>query len=190
MRYWIFKVASEDWEKEEIKELLNIAFNNNYCFSQYEYNFQNNSSVTTNWNMMKQVSVNDVIFLRAGDKIYAWGYAVKPRFENEELEKVQLSCDEMISTSHQNFKYRSDNYRGYIEFKDCDCFYENLEDGKNRWGQRIDVDNWNNYVEDGIIFHKNIVMGSYFPVLGEITEENALEIVRQLVGDNNFFFKR
>lgn len=193
MKYFIFKhgkygYGSKDWGEE----IPNSAYENNFCFSQFEYGFQRNSTTTNNWKVLKEVKVGDIIILSRGDLKYAWGYAIKPRFENKDLyiNREILNCSEMISTYHDNYKYRSDSYNGYIEFEDCECFYENLEDGKNEWGQRIDIDKWRDYNREGI--NCKLIYKSKSPpynTIQEITEEDALNIVRKLKNDPNFEFE-
>ncbi|TXJ60794.1 AAA family ATPase [Brachyspira aalborgi] len=138
---------------------------------------------------MREIKEGDIIILGAKGNSYkyAWGYAIKPRFSKKDLEKVKLNCTDMINTRHDNFKYRSDNYNGYIEFEDCECFYENLEDGEGGWGQRIDVDMWHDYNEDSIEYaHKHsFAQGT----IHEIGKEDALNIVRKLKNDPNFEFE-
>lgn len=193
MKYFIFKhgkygYGSKDWGED----IPNSAYENNFCFSQFEYGFQRNSTTTNNWKVLKEVKVGDIIILSRGDLKYAWGYAIKPRFENKDLyiNREILNCSEMISTYHDNYKYRSDSYNGYIEFEDCECFYENLEDGKNEWGQRIDIDKWRDYNREGI--NCKLIYKSKSPpynTIQEITEEDALNIVRKLKNDPNFEFE-
>ena len=193
MKYFIFKhgkygYGSKDWGED----IPNSAYENNFCFSQFEYGFQGNSTTTNNWKVLKEVKVGDIIILSRGDLKYAWGYAIKPRFENKDLyiNREILNCSEMISTYHDNYRYRSDSYNGYIEFEDCECFYENLEDGKNEWGQRIDIDKWRDYNKEGI--NCKLIYKSKSPpynTIQEITEEDALNIVRKLKNDPNFEFE-
>ena len=193
MKYFIFKhgkygYGSKDWGED----IPNSAYENNFCFSQFEYGFQGNSTTTNNWKVLKEVKVGDIIILSRGDLKYAWGYAIKPRFENKDLyiNRETLNCSEMISTYHDNYKYRSDSYNGYIEFEDCECFYENLEYGKNEWGQRIDIDKWRDYNREGI--NCKLIYKSKSPpynTIQEITEEDALNIVRKLKNDPNFEFE-
>lgn len=191
MKYYIFKHGNEeDWGKDR----PHYAYENNFCFSQYEFSsgeriFQDNKTVSKNWKFLKEVKVGDIIILSRAKWKYAWGYAIKPRFLNKNLEKVQLNCSEMMKKPyHDNFKYRSDNYNGYIEFKDCECFYENLEDGAEEWGQRIDIDKWMDYNESGI--YDNTYNKSYSRnTIQEISKEEALDIVRKLKNDPNFEFE-
>lgn len=195
MKYYVFKHGRDDYAEWAI----GMAIENQCCLCQYEYSknkeeedtreFQLKRNVTRIWNIMREIKEGDVMILGAyGNSYkYAWGYATKPRFLKKDLEKVKLNCTDMINTQHDNFKYRSYNYKGYIEFKDCECFYEDLSNDY-RWGQRIDVDMWHDYNEDSIEYaHKysSIPMDT----IHEIGKEDALNIVRKLKNDTNFEFE-
>ena len=184
MKYWVFKHGNDDYAKD----IIDKALENNFCMCQYEYEFQDNGTVTRIWNLLKEIKEGDLIILGAyGNKYkYAWGYAIKPRFEKN-LEKVQLNCEEVINTRHNNFQYRSDNYNGYIEFNDCECFYENLEDGESGWGQRIDIDQWRNIERDSIEYIHEYKLA--LNTIHEISKKDALNIVRLLKYEPNFTFK-
>ncbi|MEI0558507.1 P-loop NTPase fold protein [Brachyspira intermedia] len=184
MRYWVFKHGNDDYAED----IIDKALENNFCICQYEYEFQVNKTVTRIWHLLKEIKEGDLIILGAyGNKYkYAWGYAIKPRFENN-LEKVQLNCEEVINTRHNNFQYRSDNYNGCIEFEDCECFYENLEDKEGGWGQRIDIDQWRNIERESIEYTHKYKLA--LDTIQEISKEDALNIVRALKNDPNFQFK-
>lgn len=185
MRYYVFKHGKEDYAEWAVDN----AIKNQSCLCQYEYEFQDGKTVTRIWNIMREIKEGDIIILGSSgnSKKYAWGYAIKPRFSKKDLEKVKLNCESMIHTRHDNFKYRSDNYNGYIEFEDCECFYENLEDGENQWGQRIDVDMWHDYNEDSIDYIHNYSFAQ--GTIHEIDKNDALNIIRKLKNDPNFEFK-
>lgn len=195
MRYWVFKHGNDDYAEE----IINKALENNFCMCQYEYRtydeitngdktFQDPATVTRIWHLLKEIKEGDIIILGAyGNSYkYSWGYAIKPRFENN-LEKVQLNCEEVINTRHNNFKYRSDNYNGYIEFEDCQCFYENLEDGESGWGQRIDIDKWRDIERESIEYTHEYKLA--LDTIQEISKEDALNIVRALKNEPHFEFK-
>ena len=195
MRYYVFKHGNEKWGED----IPNSAYENNFCFSQFEFRkndseeekecFQRNSDVSKNWDIFKKVEVGDIIILSRGDLKYAWGYAIKPRFENKNLDRLVLNCNKMISKPYlYDFEYRSDNYKGYIEFEDCECFYENLEDGAGGWGQRIDIDEWRDYNKEGINY-KAYDKSYPYNTIQEINEKAALNIIRKLKNDTNFEFE-
>ena len=190
MKYWIFKHGTKYWGYD----IVNQAYKNNYCYCQFEYRtensdeekkyFQRSSSVTSNWQFLKEVKAYDIIILSRSNLKFAWGYAIKPRFENDYLEKKVVNCGKIIKEKYNQF--RSDNYNGYVEFEDCECFYENLEDGIGEWGQRIDIDKWNNYKGKGILYSTS---SNYkYNTIQEISKEDALNIVRLLKNDINFKF--
>ena len=144
-----------------------------------------NTAVTKNWKFLQEVKVGDVIILSRSDFKFAWGYVIKPRFSNPNLEKKVVNCNKIIQEKYNEL--RSDNYYGYVEFEDCECFYENLEDGVGKWGQRIDVKKWNDYKKDGIYYPTS---SNYkYNTIQEISKEDALNIVRALKNDPNFQFK-
>ena len=190
MRYWVFKHGAKDWGADIVKK----AYKNNYCYCQFEYriensdeekeSFQDTGAVTKNWKFLQEVKVGDVIILSRSDFKFAWGYVIKPRFSNPNLEKKVVN-NKIIQEKYNEL--RSDNYYGYVEFEDCECFYENLEDGAGKWGQRIDVKKWNDYKKDGIYYPTS---SNYkYNTIQEISKEDALNIVRALKNDPNFQFK-
>ena len=179
IRYWTFKhkpggKANED----KCKELILQAVRNNYAFMQYEYGGnQDQGMVTQNWNRMLEVSEGDVIFLRGDTKIYAYGYAIRPRLEADEKLKMQDIIDEK-----NHGRYHSSKYRGIIHFEDSDVFYENL-DGEENWGQRIDVDSWRLYYENGILAKSQDLYKqgeNEYGVLKELKPEKGKEIINEL----------
>ncbi|MEI0495807.1 AAA family ATPase [Brachyspira intermedia] len=191
MRYWVFKHGAKDWGADIVKK----AYKNNYCYCQFEYriensdeekeSFQDTGAVTKNWKFLQEVKVGDVIILSRSDFKFAWGYVIKPRFSNPNLEKKVVNCNKIIQEKYNEL--RSDNYYGYVEFEDCECFYENLEDGAGEGGQRIDVKKWNDYKKDGIYYPTS---SNYkYNTIQEISKEDALNIVRALKNDPNFQFK-
>ena len=72
MRYYVFKHGKDDYD------LIDRAIKNKFCLCRYEYGFQDKTT-TNNWNVLKEVKVRDIIILSSGN-LYAWGYAIKPRF--------------------------------------------------------------------------------------------------------------
>lgn len=83
-------------------DIVNQAYKNNYCYCQFEYrvensdeekeSFQDTGSVTKNWQFLQEVKSGDIIILSRSDFKFAWGYAIKPRFENTDLEKKKENC--------------------------------------------------------------------------------------------------
>lgn len=190
MQYFIFKHYSKNNPHKKLEE----AKNNKCCLCQYEYRnknekeFQNKSTVTKIWKIMKEVKENDIIILcsKGNTLKYAWGHAIKPRFSNRELKIIEQNCVKMIKTRHDNYKYRSAKCNEYIKFKDCECFYENLEKERG-WGQRIDVDYWHDYNEVPIKY-KHSYKSSPDATIQKISEEDALKIILKLKDKKNFNF--
>ena len=193
MKYYVFKHG----ENEDTAEwAIKIAIENKCCLSQYEFTknnkkdkFQDEKVVKMRWNKLMEIETGDVMILASmGNTFkYAWGYAIAPRFSNKKLKKVKLNCRCTLNNKHCDFQYRSDNkYKGYIEFEDCECFYENLEE-RTGWGQRIDVDDWHDYNETPIEYKHEYKFAS--DTIQEISKKEALNIVRILSGNPNFEFE-
>lgn len=146
IKYWVFKhkPGRNAGEVDSFNFVLQ-AVKNNYAFMQYEYGMQDTGKVTQNWNKMLEIKEGDVIFLRGDQKIYAFGHAICPRLKAD----IKLSAKEIID-KRDHGKFNSSEYRGIIHFSDSHVFYENLSDGEEQWGQRIDVDSWQLYFANGI----------------------------------------
>ncbi|WP_277871212.1 McrB family protein [Brachyspira aalborgi] len=187
MRYYVFKHGKDDYD------LIDRAIKNKFCLCRYEYGFQDKTT-TNNWNVLKEVKVRDIIILSSGN-LYAWGYAIKPRFLDKKLNKIKLNCSNTIKTRKNNRSgdYKGkwyEGYEGYIEFEDCECFYEKLEslEDEQKFGQRIDIDEWRDYNRGGIKLNYKSKSPPY-NTIQEINKEDALNIVRKLKNDTNFEFE-
>lgn len=178
IRYWTFKhKPGEKANEDKCKELILQAVRNNYVFMQYEYGFEDTRKVTQNWNRVREVSEGDVIFLRGDKNIYAYGYAIRPRLEAD----IKLKMQDIIY-KRDHGEYKSSNYSGIIHFEDSDVFYENL-DGEENWGQRIDVDSWRLYYENGIPAQSQDLYQqgeNGYGVLKELKPEKGKEIINEL----------
>lgn len=179
-RYWVFKHRPGSSATEtECMEFVKQAITYNYAFMQYEYGIQDeNRMVTMNWNRVLEIKEGDYIFLRGGDNIYAVGRAIRPRLAPD----VTLNIRKIINTKDHG-QYRSDKYDKVIHFDDSDVFYENLSDGGNNWGQRIDVDGWKYFTPQGIWAKSQSLYKSgenEYGVLKELTKESGESIIEQL----------
>lgn len=178
IRYWTFKhKPGEKANEDKCKELILQAVRNNYVFMQYEYGFEDTRKVTQNWNRVRKVSEGDVIFLRGDKNIYAYGYAIRPRLEAD----IKLKMQDIIDNKDHG-KYNSSDFCGIIHFEDSDVFYENL-DGEENWGQRIDVDSWRLYYENGIPAQSQDLYQqgeNEYGVLKELKPEKGKEIINEL----------
>lgn len=179
-QYWVFKHRPGSSATEtECMEFVKQAITYNYAFMQYEYGIQDeNRMVTMNWNRVLEIKEGDYIFLRGGDNIYAVGRAIRPRLTPD----VTLNIRKIINTKDHG-QYRSDKYDKVIHFDDSDVFYENLSDGENNWGQRIDVDGWKYFTPQGIWAKSQSLYKSgenEYGVLKELTKESGESIIEQL----------
>lgn len=80
--YWLFNVYLKD------KNIWEYCKKNNCFAMQYEYNKQDNSSVTRNINVAKEVKIGDYAIAYTGDqKIIAVGNVVKEFYEEKDKDK-------------------------------------------------------------------------------------------------------
>lgn len=179
------------------------AIEHNMALMQNEY-FSINAPqfVENNLNTIKEVKENDIILLEKNGKIYAWGYAIKPRKYKHKSDKIKyLNFNDMIDNTFNadGVKYISSKYNGIIYFKDCECFYNNLTEvieksklGVYCWGQRIDIDKWRHHSEDIGLLPKNFDLEENpSDNIYKIKKEIALRIIKELTGniisENNKF---
>ena len=178
-------------KNKENWQVFESSYKNNYVAMQYEYGIQtNNPSISERWNRFIEIKKGDRIFLQNSERIYAWGYAIEPCLKNELGITVSpvVSEAKKIVKNHDHGMYRSDKSKDYIIFSDCEVFYENLEDGKEGWGQRIDVDEWRSRYENGPKLEWNDLNKEgieYKPIAGraitkEITEAQAQKYIAEL----------
>lgn len=178
VNYWTFKHKPGTSGGANSKEFVNRALALNSAIMQYEYGYQEQGKVTQNWNKASEVKAGDIIFLRGDADIYAYGVAIKPRIQPDVILSMQA-----IVNSKSHGEYLSGKYDGCIHFNDCDVFYENLSDGDEEWGQRIDVDSWKFFNEQGIYAkgQENYLDGeNEFGVLKQLKEGKALEFMATL----------
>ena len=145
-RYWTFKhKPGSDATDEEWLEKVNKAIKLNCALMQYEYGSQDTASVTRNWKTIKELQEGDYLFLRGDDRIYAVGKIIRPRKNPDD----KLNMDKIIKDRDHGV-YISGKYNKCIHFDDSPVFYEDLSDGEGEWGQRVDVDSWKYFNDDGI----------------------------------------
>ena len=185
MKYWTFKhQPGQNKPENECKPFVLWAIKLNSALMQYEYSFQDQGAVTSNWKFIKdELQEGDILFLRGGERIYAVGKIVKPRTPAT----VTLHMADIIrEKSHMvdDIDYSSAEYDGCIHFDDCPIFYEDLSDGEREcWGQRIDVEAWKYYFPDGIYCkdQNNYIDGSNrIRVLRELEKDKAKRFIKLL----------
>ncbi len=136
--YWIITHTYENASQENMDDLISQALKNKYAFMQYEYNFQESAMVTNVYNHAKEIKAGDYIFLRDRNSIYAYGKAVSPRKLCTQRRNLQTIIN------NKNCDFTSENSHDIVHFDDAPVFYFDFSEGEegNKWGQRIDVDNW------------------------------------------------
>ena len=136
-RYWLINHTFPDAKEADREYLIAQAKENNYAFMQYEYNIQKNAVVTPTYKNAMKIQINDFIFLRAQDDIYAFGNAIKPR----KIPTQTTSLKQIIDRKESSVS--SLNCKDVVSFNDAPAFYFDFSEGKECWGQRVDVENWN-----------------------------------------------
>lgn len=145
-RFWCFNHNYEGCTADGLQKFKDWALSNNSCKMQQEFGKDGNN-VKSNWNSAKAIKPGDVIFLRAGDKAYAYGFAVPPRKKGRSVDAVEQSVKDIIKAKSHGDYCSSKEYKGCVFFTDAEVFYEDFSDGD--WGQRVDVAEWI-IPEDGI----------------------------------------
>ena len=171
VRYWVLEAYK--------KEQLNYCMENNLWMMQYQYGIQPSKDVTRNWRIATKVTEGDFLLLRAENKYYAWSKAIKARLDSD-----------YTSTSKDIIKKRRYDFdSGIVHYDDAECFYENFNGERlfdnEKWGQRIDVEKWQNIKSDGLLVRgimKSIKSGySIRSAIVEI-EENFFNEVKGKLG--------
>lgn len=180
-RYWLINHTYRKAKEANRKDLIEQAKENNYAFMQYEYNIQKNAVVTPTYKNAMKIQVNDFIFLRAQDNVYAFGNAIKPR----KIPTQTTSLKQIIDRKESSVS--SLNCKDVVSFNDAPAFYFDFSKGKNCWGQRVDVENWiasNKPVSLGSLGHIPFVDNSvnYCPIR-EIDPDFGRKILERIKGD-------
>ena len=180
-RYWLINHTFPDAKEADREDLIAQAKENNYAFMQYEYNIQKNAVVTPTYKNAMKIQINDFIFLRAQDDIYAFGNAIKPR----KIPTQTTSLKQIIYRKESSVS--SLNCKDVVSFNDAPAFYFDFSEGKECWGQRVDVENWNvsnKPVSLGSLGHIPFVDNSvnYCPIR-EIDPDFGRKILERIKGD-------
>ena len=180
-RYWLINHTFPDAKEADREYLIAQAKENNYAFMQYEYNIQKNAVVTPTYKNAMKIQINDFIFLRAQDDIYAFGNAIKPRKISTQTTSLKQIIDRKESS------VSSLNCKDVVSFNDAPAFYFDFSEGKECWGQRVDVENWNvsnKPVSLGSLGHIPFVDNSvnYCPIR-EIDPDFGRKILERIKGD-------
>jgi hypothetical protein len=142
IKYWCLNF---DFYEKLKKKFLDYGLKNNLWLMQYQYNIQEKGSVTKNWNIVKEIQLNDfcVAYLKHS-MFFATGKAISPRKPAKHNDNVQRTITDKTHIYND----------GIIHYTDSSVFYEDLtgnffiDDWK--YGQRIDIESWENVNSTGI----------------------------------------
>jgi hypothetical protein len=182
-KYWIFQhKPGEKAEQGDCETFVGRALELKCAFMQQEYGYQKSNMVTQNWNLIKKFKEGDYLFLRGGNKIYAFGEIIKPRIRENAL----LNMEKIINDNDHGEYLSGKSPVRIIHFYDNPVFYEDFLDGTQGWGQRVDVDFWKYYNKNGIEVKKmglsSPIEGSNRAVIWEINKKVAEKIIKELKG--------
>ena len=155
---------------------FNQALNGQYWCTQQRYGQQVNSTVTNLLNVVRNIREGDVLLLTNGNRIYAYGRVCLCRAASDRTANL-------ASTIEKN-QYEHDS--GIVSYEDSEVFYENLLDGTDNWGERIDVDYWSSYCKSSAVTTSGVeeVKGLPLMSLFQITKASAMSKINEL--DNQF----
>ncbi|MBD5427398.1 MAG: AAA domain-containing protein [Treponema sp.] len=179
VNYWIITHTYENAGQENMDDLISQALENKYAFMQYEYNFQESAMVTNVYNQAKEIKVGDYIFLRDRNAIYAYGKAIHPRERYTQKRNLQNIID------NRNSDLTSKNSSDIVHFYDAPVFYFDFSEGGegNKWGQRIDVDNWmHNDTELNKPDSSDYADSNIRCPIRKLKEKTAKKLIKQLGG--------
>lgn len=173
-RYWLFNHTYDVASEDNIADLIQQAQINKYAFMQYEYGKQRSQVVSPTYKNIMQIRPGDIIFLRGGSNLYAYGKAIEPR-KQPTIENLKLQ--QIIDKKES--EYMSSNSKDVICFEDAPVFYFDFSVGEDKWGERIDVERWNSFK---VPFNMNKIRIEYkdslpYPPVREITEETGNKIL-------------
>jgi hypothetical protein len=118
--YWYVRISDD--------AAFNYAIANDCFLMQYQYGKQDRNRVTSNRNCCSQIKSGEWLMLGKDDCIYAVGRACKP-------------------------KHIPRDKTGFVNDESLAVFYENIDASngfEGEWGQRIDVEEWQFCLNDGI----------------------------------------
>ena len=168
VNYYVARITDDYYFKQ--------ALNEQYWCTQQRYNQQDNRTVTNLLNVVREIREGDVLLLTNGNRIYAYGKVCVCRTASDRTANL-------ASTIEKN-QYEHDS--GIVSYEDSAVFYENLMDGTDNWGERIDVDSWTAYYKSSAVTTSGVkeVKGLLLMSLFQITKETAMNKINEL--DNQF----
>lgn len=170
-------------------DLVYQAYENNYVCMQYEYGIQTKQQniVTSSYKTIKGLmKEGDYIFLGGKDYVYAYSRIIKPR-----KKATQICNITEIPRANKKWIYNSKekNINEIICFADAPVFYMDFSESDKTWGQRIDVEEWKCFEEEGI-YTKNVKFDtSPYPPMRMISKSDGLKLIKKLGGYINLMEK-
>lgn len=168
MRYWLAKITNDKYFYYAVKE--------NVWLMQQQYDKQLNSAVTNIWSSISQIKDGDYLMLGYAGTIHAIGRVCKPLITLTEFNVSNISR----SIHNNKHEYK----KGIVLYDDNDVFYENFIDFKGKWGQRINVEKWEFYNEQGVSNY-GIQEGS----VGDLTIYSIFEITAEYFNNKQIELK-
>lgn len=133
--------------------------------------------ITLNWRQLKEISPSDrfVAYLPT-NTFFATGTVRTPRRPKARHDRVD--------TIDKYLERRESYHQGYVYF--TPVVYENFTDDLDGYPVRIDVDEWENYVPDGIVLPivNKIALNERQKAVFEITKADFDRIVKKLASVN------
>ncbi len=183
MNFWIWR---HTWKKanneDDVMDLVYQAFENNYVCMQYEYGIQTKQQniVTSSYKTIKGLmKEGDYIFLGGKDYVYAYSRIIKPR-----KKATQICNITEIPRANKKWRYNSKekNINEIICFADAPIFYMDFSEQDKTWGQRIDVEEWKCFEEEGVPSRSIKFTTSPYPPMRMISKSDGLKLITQLGG--------
>ena len=186
MNYWIWRHTwSAANDEDAVMDLVWQSAQNNYVCMQYEYGIQIDQRpiITTSYKYIKeQMKEGDYIFLGGKDYVYAYARIIRPRKKATQHCKITD-----IPKKDEKWIYNSQKkgINEVILFDDAPIFYMDFSEQNKTWGQRIDVDEWKCFCEEGVYSKDIRFETSAYPPMRKISAEDGFDLIKELGGSIN-----
>ncbi len=162
--YWVTRILPKD------ENCFEKAIKNQFFLAQFRYDVNpSHKGVTGFMRTVSMVKEGDVLFLTQGKMVCSYGFAIECQYVSSQV----CSLAEVIKKKHH--KYTS----GIVRFSDNSVFYENLEEGCDNFGQRINVDQWHYYSHPSSVVTSDIVENC-LSTITKISEESGEKLMESL----------
>lgn len=173
--YYYVKVP--DWDGQFEYALKNACF-----LMEYRYEIESAQRVSTHWNRCRPIKAGDYFLLGLGENgtVHAIGRVCAPQVDTRGLPEHDSVMQIVIDNK------KPDYTDGFVFYKDSEVFYEDLnsDNGFNgSWGQRIDVEKWEFYNNDGISntgVDNEIIAGIHQDTVFQITQKYFCKMQKKL----------